>query len=132
MVLVTGLTQVITPAAASSKILVTVVLPMGASATITYWLRLYRDISGGSATIIGNNTADGAEDAFTGTGFRGSNPSYELQNTSFTFLDSPSTTSATSYYVHARCDSGTLYVGRVGATVTRSGSATLTVMEVLA
>ena len=63
------------------------------------------------------------------------NESYKLRNSSMTFLDSPSTTSALTYKVQGRLDAnGVLYINRTGqdanADYGSRGISTLTVMEI--
>ena len=63
------------------------------------------------------------------------NETYKLRNSSMTFLDSPSTTSAITYKVQGRLDAnGTLYINRPGVDANADygsrGISTLTVMEI--
>jgi hypothetical protein len=53
------------------------------------------------------------------------------KNVAGSFLDSPATTSATTYKLQGKCGGGTLYINRSTSAITGSVS-TLTVMEVLA
>ena len=63
------------------------------------------------------------------------NETYKLRNSSMTFLDSPSTTSALTYKVQGRVDAnGILYINRDGQSANADygsrGISTLTVMEI--
>jgi hypothetical protein len=51
---------------------------------------------------------------------------------SLVFLDSPATTSATTYKIQGRANAGTIYVGRYGVNDQRPTVSTITVMEVVA
>jgi hypothetical protein len=129
---ISGFNRAITPAATSSKILVSLTFNMGMGAQGTFWCQLARTIGGGSEVIIAENSGDGSENAFFATGLRGTNPNYEMHNVALDFLDTTNTTSEVFYYMKIRCDSSTLYLNRVGATVSRSAVSQITVMEVLA
>lgn len=129
---ITGLSQSITPSSASSKILVTVSVTgnmanrngFGASIARGSTLIGIGDASG-SRTRVGAASAQ-AEAAMTG-------------NVILQFLDSPATTSATTYNVYANnmnVDTRTVYVNRAETdndSVDRIRTAsTITVMEILA
>jgi hypothetical protein len=101
---VTGLSASITPSSASNKILITcsfVTSQTGNHFTIFNLLR--------GATNIGQPA--------TSQSFTGTRSSYlpdtgnGIMNVHIQFLDSPSTTSATTYKIQARCNSGTLRMG---------------------
>jgi hypothetical protein len=82
-----------------------------------------------NSTIIGNgagatnNISAGVYQA-AGTGF------YDAL--SFTFLDSPATTSATTYKVQVSADTATIYIGRRVSDTFVGGACTITVMEIAA
>ena len=134
---ITGLSVTITPSATSSKILVIATVPMaGTSAAATYpGVRLVRD----STAICVGDAAGLRTQATYGT----LAPAGSTMNNIVTFLggghflDSPSTTSATTYKVQMRTDGGgTGTVNRNGddasaATNYRMAS-TITVFEVSA
>jgi len=95
-VTITGLTASITPASASNKILVMVHLgEVGCNGDSTYGFTLFRDTT---AICIGDSAGNrprmsvGGGQPWTGGTWR------SVQN-SITFLDSPSTTSSTTYSV---------------------------------
>lgn len=126
---VTGLSQAITPAAASNKVLVTVHMmlggPAGSNIPIAQLVRNSTPINIGdtagsrtsaSATVIMSSAAAGAM-------------------VSFSFLDSPSTTSSTTYKVQLRSSaSGTVYVNRTDTDTNADGfvrgASTITVQEI--
>jgi len=127
---VTGLTVSITPASASNKIMVFGrITGIGQAATTRMQMRLVRDstaISVGDASsnrvqVSGNEMFAGADDLFGSTVF---------------YLDSPSTTSSTTYKIQVKNgnSSGTVYVNRT-QTNTDAGAfpvatSSITVMEV--
>jgi hypothetical protein len=87
----TGLTVTITPAATSSKIYVMLSISGGGMEGFRYQL-----VRGSTAIAIGTGSI-GSRTAASGAG---SNRNYdELENACSNFLDSPSTTSATTYKV---------------------------------
>ena len=125
---ISGMTLSITPAATSSKILLLVQTYICGGSTANQPINLLRD-----STVIG--VADPAAD-YT-MPFRqasdGQNQ-YRFFNLTTTFLDSPSTTSATTYKLQWKTNSGTLYLNR---TVDEGGlgsgvnaCSTITAMEV--
>lgn len=115
---VTGLSVSITPAATSSTILVIVNYYIEASTGI-----VLLDLVRGS-TVIGPGV--GGTTFNSGTGGNGG------QGGAYHFLDSPATTSATTYKIQGRISAaGTFYVGRNAADSWRTG-VSITAMEVLA
>ncbi len=129
---VTGLTVSITPSSATSKIYIVAAVNVCQSVGANnMFVRLARGGTGiglggtsGSRTPAGYSVASASAD-------------YPLMCT-LSFLDSPATTSATTYSVQVRTNSGTnaVYVNRgstyVDAAGTASLSSTITVMEILA
>lgn len=105
---VTGLSQAITPSASSSKILV--ILGMfvgnGGSNELTF-SRLMR---GSTAIAIGD--ASGSRTRLSAES--GETTDYTSKTVSVTYLDSPSTTSATTYKAQIWDFGNTAYVNRVG------------------
>ena len=97
---ITGLSVSITPTDATSKILVIVSLNFGTNATADFFhLRLMRD-----STAIAIGDASGSRERITwGSGI---NNAVELQNRSMMFLDTPNTTSATTYKVQVKNTNG--------------------------
>lgn len=133
---VTGLSASITPSSATHKVLVIVSLALGQSVLQGYHSRgqILRN-----STVIGAGTAAGSRVAgsFAYTTIGGvSSPNQSVYTQNLTFLDSPSTTSATTYKVQIATETGgTATVGYGNATdqnqtyVIRNASA-ITLMEV--
>ena len=127
---ITGMTLDITPVATSSKILVTVQTYVCGASSANQPINLLRD-----STVIG--VADPAAD-YT-MPFRqasdGQNQ-YRFFNLTTTFLDSPSTTSATTYKLQWKTNSATLYLNRTvdegGLGTGVNACSTITAREVLA
>ena len=131
---ITGLAATITPSSTSSKILIHVDLTFTASGRYSC-AKLLR-----GSTHIGAGAADEGRTLVNGTpqaneGETG-NP-YVLRMCSFSFLDSPSTTSATTYKVQAGnpyTASITTYVNRIesdsNSSWSQRGSSTITVTEI--
>ena len=127
---ITGMSVSITPSATSSKILVEVQTWVCGGSSANQPINLLR-----GSTVIG--VADTSAD-YT-MPFRqasdGQNQ-YRMFNLTTTFLDSPSTTSATTYKLQWKTNSGTLYLNRsvdeggLGSGV--NACSTITVSEVLA
>jgi hypothetical protein len=124
----TGLSCTITPASATSKILVFASVNFGIDQTQGQaWFQLDR---AGTAIAIGDTA--GSRKRITGGGASAQN--YFMTSYAITFLDSPATTSATTYKVQALATAQTAYINR---TVTDTdaasyprGISTLTVMEI--
>jgi hypothetical protein len=118
---VTGMSVSITPSSASSKVLVIVTLQGGQSGGDG----LFQLLRG--ATAIALSTSGSGRNGFAQV-------SSSYQNSMFTcsiaFLDSPSTTSATTYKVQGVANAGTTFVNRRGVNDSFGGSSTITVMEV--
>jgi len=133
---ITGLSQAITPSSATSKVLVIANIK-GASdegtAGCTFNYRLMRD-----STPIDIGDAAGSRDQTTGSlSTRSIGTAYILMADTAVILDSPATTSSTTYSVQGRTQSaGTFYLNRTeddsnSALIPRSISS-ITVMEVSA
>lgn len=129
---ITGLSATITPSASSSKVLIIATLNMmAADTTISH----YR-ISGGNATTayIGDAAGSRTRAVFQ---FQGQNLGNQMFTNVFAFLDSPATTSATTYTVQGRnVNSNTIWVNRTATDTDSSnyarGASTIVVMEVAA
>jgi len=110
--LITGLTATITPKFNTSKVLISIDLSVGASATnYTVWFYLYKggsEISGAT----GDAGAANQDRAFKAIRTYSNN---DPVSTAGMYLDSPSTTSATTYQVYMSVESGqTGYINRQG------------------
>ncbi len=117
---ITGLSVSITPTSASNLILVTAFVSCGLSSS-TEIINL---------TLARGGTAIGGGAGGTNIGeARSSDRAYSF---AMQFLDSPATTSATTYNVRTFAGAGgyTFYLNRRGSTDTYNGISTITVMEV--
>jgi hypothetical protein len=121
---ITGLTATITPKSTSSKILVMATLTMGNSTGNLQYILLYRNSTFISAPDTGTS--------FFGTTIQSLAADIDGQPVALTFLDSPATTSATTYSVRVASNAGTLYINRRGDSANFTGTSTITVMEVSA
>lgn len=121
---VTGVTVNITPTLSSSQVLVMVTL-QGSNAVGDGAFRLMR-----GSTVIALSTAGSTTNGFTQVSSSYTNAMF---SGAITFLDSPATTSATTYKVQAMTSAGgTTYVNRRGVAADFGGFSTITVIEVLA
>ena len=120
---VTGVTLTITPKYNNSKILITV---SGAfSHNTSSRLSLFNLVRG--STAIGLPTSPKSESATRAMYHNGTDQLHQLH---IEFLDSPATTSATTYKLQMRTNSsGTLYIGDRPTEDTRQGT-TMTLMEI--
>jgi hypothetical protein len=128
---VTGLSAAITPSSSSNKILVLWNLEIGHSATGNSMLtRLLR----GSTAISIGDAASNRQRALTGQTSAYSNTNNTTRGKAGSFLDSPSSTSETTYKLQIFSDGGTIYCNRDGAyddqTYSATGTSTITVMEI--
>ena len=122
---VTGLSATITPTSATSKIIVLVKVTGGTSDTTGTGFS-FRLMRGSTAIILGP----------TGTTFTGAFAfsqrvvgTQNLQTSGVDYLDSPSTTSSTTYKIQGQVPSGTGYVNRSGGNEL-TGVSTITLMEI--
>jgi hypothetical protein len=105
---ITGLSVAITPSSTSNKVLIIVNCAVtGADAGIGF--SILRD-----STEIYLGDADGSKSRFSMTGFyaSGSPTQYAAGSNHACFLDSPNTTSATTYKLQGKTRSGAFYIGR--------------------
>ena len=125
---VTNMSIAITPSSASNKVLIMFFAQGSTSATDTGHIRLNKD---GTALFIG--TTSSSRQSAT-TGITSGSGSSNLCNLSFSYLDSPSTTSSTTYKITMRANSGTAYLGRTQVDGDASGyprtPTSFTVMEI--
>ena len=129
---ITGLSVVITPKYATSKIFIMFTVHIVGYDSGT-GIRLLR---GSTALALGDTSGSRARMTAIGFYSNGASPSaYSGGNTSHNFLDSPSTTSATTYKLQAQC----LSTNGIVVNKTRydtdngnasRGSSTITVMEI--
>jgi len=134
---ITGFSAAITPSSSSSKVYV--IVHVNSAATTRYAsFRLVR----GSTNIAVGTDITGSQEAVTFTAGSNTSNSYDnliLRNQSMAILDTPSTTSATTYKLQGRINYGTgdLYVNRQPYTDTTStyvvrAASTITLYEVAA
>jgi hypothetical protein len=125
---ITGMSVTITPSSSTSKIFVDVVMTCGAPAVTPRFLVLR------GSTSIGIGDANGSRQrASFGTGWSGD--VNQMTNMSWKFLDSPATTSATTYKVQGLTDGSTFYINRASnypdnATLGISVISTITAWEI--
>ncbi len=131
---ITGLTSVITPASATNKVLVTADVQF--AITVNFIYNGFTLTRNGSAIAIGD--ADGSRQRLTaGMGVDG-NSAFDAGRVSFSFLDTPATTSSTTYGVNIFNQAGgtrTVYVNRNNTDTNAlndsfRSTSTITVMEV--
>ena len=127
---ITGLSVSITPTSADSKVLVFCDMNISVSGDIAASFQLVR---GSTAIALGDAAGSRTRATF------GLSPAAAVANTvsgGFNFLDSPATTSATTYKVQLRSNSGTVYINRTAADTDTStfyrSISTITVMEISA
>lgn len=132
---VTGLSASITPKSTSSKVLVMVNMNGMTDVAGSYRPYISAQLKRGS-TVVGGGTVAGNRTSISAAG--GYTPLPDLNtNISFSFLDSPATTSSTTYQVAVFNAFGATYTltvnqiaGDTNATTTGRPSSTITVMEV--
>ena len=129
---VTGLSVSITPTRADSKILIMMHVQIGHDANVAGFLRLVRD---STAIAVGTDTSS----RIASTVAMADDPTDdEINSTSMTFLDSPSTTSSTTYKVQMNTEgsgnTGYVHVNRSGEDADNNQNgrtcSTITVMEI--
>lgn len=130
---VTGLSVSITPSATSSQVLVFASVAQGqGTADVIATMQLVR---GTTAICIGDAASNRRRSsaAFFAVATGGTN---QLQQNSIVFLDSPATTSATTYKIQVQASSGTTYVNRTGTDTDNTAfprtASNITVLEVSA
>jgi hypothetical protein len=115
---VTGLSASITPTSASSKILVVANLSYSASSGRDAAFQILR-----GATVIPAGV--------TGSVLNGAY-SFSMFSVAQSYLDSPATTSATTYKIQVYISADTLYVNRRALDTSFTGQSTITLMEIAA
>jgi hypothetical protein len=124
---ITGMSVSITPASTSNKVLIQISL-MGAGRAAAN-IANFRLLRGSTVIYLGD------ADSSRGRGFATAIDSdeYAQESNSGTFLDSPSTTSATTYKIQQRSNN-TIYVNRAATSQDDSGNirtaSTITAMEI--
>ena len=131
---ITGYSVSITPKFSSSKILImgTLVAGYGVSSAYALYFRLMR---GSTPICVGDSDGNKTQASFGTQGLANTDTTISFP---FQFLDSPNTTSATTYKVQATSENPqTLYINRSletdgNAAIVARFASTLTVMEVSA
>jgi hypothetical protein len=132
---ITGLSVSITPKSTSSKVLVMVNMHGMVDVSGSYRPYFAAQLKRG-ATLVGGGTVAGSRTSINASG--GYTPAPDLNaNISFSYMDSPLTTSATTYQVAAFSPFGGTYsfvvnqcAGDTNASTTGRPSSTITVMEI--
>jgi hypothetical protein len=121
-----GLSATITPKATSSKVLVTATfhIGFGASADDTF----YSLIRGSTAIGIGSGSATSSSAYLRGNA--SANQTLPIIPVTITFLDSPATTSATTYKIQWATRVDIIYLNRRGADTNFGTLSTITVQEI--
>ena len=126
---ITGLSVSITPTAATSKVLVLVGFQSSVSGDIAVMFQLVR---GSTAIDIGDASGNRTRASFANLV---NDTAFQLGTFNLNFLDSPNTTSATTYKMQMFVNTGTGYINRTGSdadSATRPRTAAnITVMEIL-
>lgn len=123
---ITGLSVSITPTSATSTIFVVANIHAGATASAVSSFQLLRD-----STSIALSTGASSNGTFV-TNLNSSVGNYPA-SIAFMTLDSPATTSATTYKIQTSTSAGTMRVNAHGPTGTNyGGTSSITVMEVSA
>ena len=128
----TGLTASITPTSSSSRVLVLVSLNniSNSAADVTAF-----NILRGSTTLISNNSGGMAQSYSawaTGGGGGMVADSRKISSSSLQFLDSPATTSSTTYKVQMRVNANTGYLNSWALNSDVAGVSFITLMEIAA
>jgi len=124
---VTGLSVNITPSSASNRILVLAQIFGGSDATTGFYLNLVRNSTSLNISTAGSGVGNSTASSYFASG--------SLWSTSpIMFLDSPATTSSTTYKIQLfnSNGSGTLAVNRRADDAIVGGSSSITVMEIAA
>lgn len=133
---ITGLSATITPTSSSSKILVMVAIQVGGENNYYAEFSLLR-----GSTAIGNYTGgSGGTVGFMGANSVNDYSQYYIETAANQYLDSPATTSATTYKMQVQslnqtAGQSTVYVNRtyeVSNSIRATGSSVITLMEIAA
>ena len=122
---ITGMSVAITPRSTTNKVLITIALTTSNSGSNLNLSNLYR-----GATLIAQPATGSAPNG--GTLSMPIGASIDTFNAAMTFLDSPATTSATTYKLNIMCNAGTAYVNRRGDSAIYTGVSSITAQEISA
>ena len=132
---VTGLTATIPPSATSSKVLVIVnaEISMDDVANCVAYIKLN---GGNSSAYVGDTAGSRIRTVASAAAYVGSTLAPQMNERSIMYLDSPSTTSATTYAVQMRTTNNNAYLNRSGQDTDNAnfgrGASSITVMEISA
>ena len=135
---ITGLSVEITPSSNSNKILIVCNLSCGGNGNSYAGFRLLRGSTNvGQSTALDSENSGNTQDSCFAYGDESSQASYKLNTSSHIFLDSPATTSATTYKLQVLTWSGTTFrlnrPNSIGdAVYTMAGTSSITAYEVSA
>ena len=127
----TILQQAITPSAATSKILVNVSANLGGDNNVYGYGKVFRD-----STLIGAGAASDSRPQVSFSIMSGLNMNFDYRMAihNFMFLDSPNTTSSTTYAVSVTCTSGNIRLNKTtqdgNDTLGVRAMSTITLMEI--
>jgi len=119
-----GISQAITPSSTSNKILISYNLYLSHTQSNTSHINLVRGSTNIAQPADTSGSAPCTSSIYIGALLM-------VQN-SMSYLDSPSTTSATTYKLQWRCDANTIYLNRWQANDNYHGISTFTLMEIAA
>ena len=119
---ITGFSLSITPTSATSKILIQVVVSVGIAAGNGLF-----NLVRGSTNIAQSTGGTGNQTMIANQG-----GTYSMQTLPIIFLDSPATTSATTYKVQINASSSTMYINTRATDQYYGGISTITAMEISA
>jgi hypothetical protein len=128
---ISGLSASITPTNTANKIMVmfSVYIGSDSGSNLDGGLALYRN-----GSIITAATGDVAGSRTSATTSANTRTTYEMACNQATYMDSPATTSATTYAIYGRAGVGSLYINREVTDGNDAGSyrviSTLTLMEI--
>ena len=123
-----GLSATITPSSSSSKILVFGNVEIGWSTAAGGWIQVVR-----GSTAVGNGTGGSYANFQSGIQISGVTPANNFWSLPFNYLDSPATTSATTYKIQGSLDANaTLAINRRQTDAAFGGSSVITLMEISA
>jgi hypothetical protein len=119
---VTGLSVSITPSSTSSKVLVLAQVSVGSPTATNFGLQLVRDSTAIFTSSAGSANATAQFSRHFGTA---------TDTWTFIYLDSPASSSATTYKIQARTGSGSIIINE-GSSTFYGATSSITVLEVSA
>ena len=124
---ISGMSVSITPSSTSSKILIFVSLgSISASGSVLAGFKLLR-----GSTAVGNSTSTSGLRIPSFTSVYTANNEW-IQSAGHNFVDSPSTTSATTYKIQWTASSSTIYLNKYRGDTNNDGSSSIIAMEIAA